>query len=107
TQSVTAHQAEPDKSALGERVRSWRKEDVMPGSLRRIPAVVFGLIFTGSIAWAQATAQLNGRVTDTSGAALPGVTVTATQSETSFARTAVTDEAGAWVMPNLPIGPYR
>jgi hypothetical protein len=79
----------------------------MAGSLRRFSAVVFGLILTSSVAWAQATAQLNGRVTDTSGAALPGVTVTATQSDTSFTRTAVTDEAGAWLMPNLPIGPYR
>ena len=29
----------------------------------------------------QATAELNGRVTDTSGAVLPGVTVTATQTD--------------------------
>ena len=65
------------------------------------------LLLTSDIAWAQATAQLNGRVTDKSGAALPGVTVTATQTDTGFTRTAVTDEAGAWVMPNLPIGPYR
>jgi len=58
-------------------------------------------------AWAQATAQLNGRVTDESGAVLPGVTVTATQTDTGFTRTVVTDETGAWVMPNVPIGPYR
>ena len=56
---------------------------------------------------AQGTAQLNGRVTDESGAVLPGVTVTATQTETGFTRTVVTDETGAWAMPNLPIGPYR
>jgi uncharacterized membrane protein len=58
-------------------------------------------------AWAQATAQLNGRVTDSSAAVLPGVTVTATQTETGFMRTVVTDETGSWVMPNLPIGPYK
>ena len=33
-------------------------------------------------AWAQATAELNGRVTDESNAVLPGVTVTATQTDT-------------------------
>jgi hypothetical protein len=48
-----------------------------------------------------------GRVTDESGAILPGVTVTAAQTDTGFTRTVVTDEAGAWVMPNLPTGPYR
>ena len=56
---------------------------------------------------AQATAQLNGRVTDESGAVLPGVTVTATQTDTGFTRTVVTDGEGAYVMPNLPTGPYR
>jgi len=50
---------------------------------------------------------VNGRVTDESGAVLPGVTVTATQTETAFTRTVVTDETGAWAMPNVPIGPYR
>ena len=33
--------------------------------------------------------------------------MTATQTETGAARTAVTDETGSWVMPNLPLGPYR
>ena len=55
----------------------------------------------------QATAQLGGRVTDSSGAVLPGVTVTATQTETGFTRTVVTDGDGSYLMPNLPTGPYR
>src|SRR5688500_9629164 len=65
------------------------------------------LLLTATVAWAQATAQLNGRVTDESGAVLPGVSVTATQTETAFTRTVVTDETGAWTMANIPIGPYR
>src|SRR5918992_1624814 len=56
---------------------------------------------------AQATAQLNGRVTDESGAVLPGVTVTATQTDTGLTRSVVTDGEGAYLMPNLPTGPYR
>src|ERR687892_412196 len=55
----------------------------------------------------QATAELNGRVTDTSGAVLPGVTVTATQTATGLERTAVTDGSGAYLITNLPPGPYR
>src|SRR5687767_14362871 len=65
------------------------------------------LLLTSTIALAQATAELNGRVTDESGAVLPGVTVTATQTETGFTRTVVTDGTGIYVMPNLPTGPYR
>ena len=79
----------------------------MQRSLKSLWIVALGLLFVGGTAWAQATAQLNGRVSDESGAVLPGVTVTATQTDTGFTRTVVTDEAGAWVMPNVPIGPYQ
>src|SRR5262245_23579290 len=59
------------------------------------------------IAWAQSTAQISGRVTDQSGAVMPGVEVTVTQTETGTTRSAVTDETGNYALPNLPIGPYR
>ncbi len=38
---------------------------------------------------------------------LPGVTVTATQTDTGVARSTVTDGTGTWIMSNLPTGPYR
>ena len=50
------------------------------------------LLLTAGAAWAQATAQLSGTVRDESGAVLPGVTVTATQTDTGLVRTAVSDE---------------
>jgi hypothetical protein len=70
---------------------------------------IAGLIvaLTSAAAWAQATAQLSGIVRDESGAVLPGVTVTATQTDTGFTRTVVTEASGSYVMPNLPTGPYR
>jgi hypothetical protein len=69
----------------------------------------FGLfsLLLAAPAWAQATAQVNGRVTDSSGAVLPGVTVTATQTATGLVRTAVTDDGGTYLISNLPTGPYR
>ena len=76
-------------------------------SLRYLIVTALVVYMTGTTAWAQATAQLSGTVKDESGAVLPGVTVTATQTDTGFSRTAVTDEAGTYVMPNLPTGPYR
>ena len=49
---------------------------------------VLGLFMTVP-AFAQiSTAQLDGRVTDTSGGVLPGVTVTLTQTETGAVRSA-------------------
>src|SRR5689334_19884550 len=64
-------------------------------------------VVTSAPAWAQATAEMAGRVTDESGAVLPGVSVTVTQTDTGFTRTAVTDAEGGYTLPNLPTGPYR
>jgi hypothetical protein len=69
--------------------------------------VILLLLLAASTAWAQATAQINGTVADTSGAVLPGVTVVAIQTDTGFRREAVTDDKGAYALLNLPIGPYR
>jgi hypothetical protein len=72
------------------------------------PVVLCASLLVTAPAWAQlATAELNGRVTDSSGAVLPGVTVTATQTATGLVRTAVTDESGSYLISNLPTGPYR
>jgi hypothetical protein len=49
----------------------------------------------GGAAFAQApTAQISGRVTDTSGGVLPGVNVTATQTDTGLVRSVVSNETG-------------
>ena len=53
------------------------------------------------------TAQINGTVKDPGGLALPGVTVTVTQTDTGLTRTAVSDETGSYTLQNLPVGPYR
>ena len=65
------------------------------------------LLLTACAAWAQGTAQLSGTVRDESGGVLPGVSITVTQTNTSAIRTAVSDETGGYVIPNLPVGPYR
>src|SRR4051812_17354751 len=57
--------------------------------------------------WAQATAQISGTVKDQSGAVLPGVEITVTQTDTGIIRTAISNETGTYVLSNLPIGPYR
>ena len=57
--------------------------------------------------WAQAVAQISGIVRDQSGAVLPGVEVTVTQTETGVSRGVVSNETGSYVLPNLPLGPYR
>src|SRR5690349_10114838 len=60
-----------------------------------------------ALLWFQATAQISGTVRDQSGAVLPGVEVTATQTDTGIARNTVTNETGLFVLSNLPLGPYK
>jgi hypothetical protein len=51
--------------------------------------------------------QVSGVVRDSSGAALPGVDVTITKTDTGAVRSAVTSADGAFVLTNLPVGPYQ
>src|SRR5258705_5987370 len=76
---------------------------------RALISVFLLALFLPALAAAQAgsTAQIAGTVKDDTGGVLPGVTVTVTQTATSFTRTAVSDETGGYVLPNLPVGPYR
>src|SRR5918999_3542832 len=78
--------------------------------MNRVVRIVSGsvlVLLVATSAWAQATAQINGTVADTSGGVLPGATVTAIQTDTGFRRSVVTDADGSYTLPNLPIGPYR
>jgi hypothetical protein len=62
---------------------------------------------TSTLLWAQATAQISGAVKDQTGAILPGVEVTVIQTETGQRRSVPTSETGAYILSNLPLGPYR
>src|SRR2546428_10993150 len=68
---------------------------------------VLGFAANSTDVWAQATAQVGGTVRDQSGAVLPGVEVTATQTQTGISRMTVSNETGTYVLPNLPLGRYR
>ena len=60
-----------------------------------------------SIVSAQAvTGTLLGNVTDSSGAAVPGATVTATETQTNSSRTAISNEAGNYIFSSLRNGTY-
>ena len=52
-------------------------------------------------------ATLEGTVTDSSGAVLPGVTVTVANTDTGDVRVALTNESGVYRAPLLPLGSYR
>src|SRR6476661_5561255 len=79
----------------------------MRGTLVALVVVLLISILACGDVLAQATAQISGTAKDQSGAVLPGVEITVTQTDTGTARNAVTNETGSFVLPNLPLGPYR
>ncbi|MBI2186692.1 MAG: TonB-dependent receptor [Acidobacteria bacterium] len=76
-------------------------------ALRTFVGVQLVVLLGAAPAWAQATAQINGTVTDSSGGVLPGATVVAIQTETGFRRETTTSGTGSYALLNLPLGPYR
>src|SRR5262249_14591005 len=69
--------------------------------------VTICMVATASLTYAQATSTFNGRVLGQGDAVLPGVTVTATNTATGVARTAVTNAEGQYFMPGLEPGTYE
>src|SRR5262245_40328447 len=53
------------------------------------------------------SAAMSGSVRDTTGAVMPGVSVTAKHTETGLTRTVITTETGDYRMPSLPVGAYE
>ena len=60
-----------------------------------------------SVASAQTTGDISGRVTDSSETPLPGVTIEATSSSLPGSRVIVTDRDGQYRIPAIPPGAYR
>ena len=70
--------------------------------------VLTGLLLAAGRASAQTTAgTIAGQVTDSSGAAIPGATVTVTSLTREAVRTIQTSADGLFSVPNLPPGHYR
>src|SRR5205823_9473440 len=69
--------------------------------------IVISVCALATPAAAQGTADMVGRVADSSGGILPGVTVTARHLATNVTRTTVTSETGDYTFTALSIGEYE
>src|SRR5688572_13213885 len=67
---------------------------------------LFLFLFSFSL-FAQSTARIVGVIRDTSGAAVPGATVTATNTNTALSEVRTTTEEGIYTFPLLPVGSYQ
>ena len=81
-------------------------------TLRTIPKLLagLGLLLVGLVSPAQAqqfNGTLRGVINDSTGAVLPGASVSVTDVATNDTRNVTTDARGSWVLPNLKPGTYR
>src|ERR1041384_2777772 len=53
------------------------------------------------------TGSITGTVTDTSGAVIPGVKVTARNTATNVTRETITSNSGVYTIADLVVGPYE
>ena len=69
-------------------------------------ALALVLVFTPAARAQTGTGRISGLVKDASGAVVPGATITAVHESTGVRHETVTTEAGLFLFPSLPVGPY-
>src|SRR5436189_1189565 len=77
--------------------------------LGRFVTLIFALIVLGTcLSVAQtSTATILGTVKDSTGALVPGVSITVKHTESGLTRSVVSGERGAYTVPSLPVGAYE
>ena len=81
----------------------------LPGqrALRSVLAIALVILCAAGVAAQTTLGRLSGSVLDSSGAALPGATITLTNENTNQAQTVIAGENGAYVFPQVPVGSYK
>src|SRR5258708_372391 len=70
-------------------------------------AVAFSIVTPAAFGQASSSSDIAGRVTDATGATVPGATITVINNGTGAARTATSNDQGDWSIPNIPPANYK
>jgi len=79
----------------------------LAGLLTLVLSLLVSASFNPVRAQAVASAQISGIVADPSGAPIPSAKVTVTQTSTGLVRATQSGPDGRYVLPELPVGPYK
>jgi len=79
----------------------------MKSAFRTLLVSLFAIFFAPAVNSQQVTGIIRGTVFDPSGAVITSATVSVTQAETGFSRTATTGSQGEFTLVELPVGHYR
>src|SRR5262245_38813205 len=96
-------------SRMENRVQKGKERgagDTMKDIKKRVAMLLVVLAFSTGAFGQTSTATVSGTVQDATGAFIPGVTVTATNTTTNVATPTITNEAGAYSIPALQSGTY-
>ena len=77
------------------------------GLLKNLLALLLLLLASVACFGQAITASLQGRIADKSGAVVPKATVTVTNTETGFSRSATSGDTGEYTISSLPVGNYK
>src|SRR5881296_430462 len=92
----------------GRRVMVNRRKRDFTRLTTTLIGIVGVIVLAGGLVYGQNfSAAISGFVRDTSGAVIPGTTVTAKHVETGLTRTVQSNEEGGYTMPQLPVGSYE
>ncbi len=69
--------------------------------------IVWGIASPAAYGQASSSSDAVGKVTDASGATVPGATVHLVNNATGAERTAITNDSGEWSIPNIPPASYK
>jgi Carboxypeptidase regulatory-like domain/TonB dependent receptor len=83
------------------------RSPVLPAVFRFTSLVLAALLSCGAARAAEVTATISGTVTDSTGAVMPKVPVTLTNTGTNVSRTILTENDGSYLFTLVPIGTYR
>src|SRR5262249_19589390 len=95
------------QTALLQKHDSSRRQKIRGCALRNLLVVTVLVGFSVCCLYAQTFGEVTGRVTDPSGAVIPGASLTLTNTNTNAVRNVVSTEAGAYTFPSIAPGFYR
>src|SRR5206468_5871973 len=86
---------------------TFREESMMRTILATVAVVLFCLVHIETTSAQSGNASVGGFVQDATQAFIPGVTVTATNTQTGVVTTALSNESGTYNIPGLLPGTYK
>jgi hypothetical protein len=74
--------------------------------IKDVIAEILAVLVLVAASWAGITGSISGVITDSTGALVPGANVVATNTQTGFSRSVISDAKGFYVITALPVGDY-